>query len=189
MNVVDYFTEKWNEKKSDRTKGQMKPFKFFIDRVEKMEKMKKWFQFKKVGDEIIFESYRETASQKLVNKQNLYNKRKLNEFINVIDKISDSNKRFLILKEFVYDDSEKKKDLDESFFHGQRQFQYYDYGFIKGNELIPLLPCSFYGHMEMFEWLLKDKSVDVNVKNSVKVTPLHFGNYMWFIFLFSYILI
>ena len=153
----------------------MKPFQFTIERPEKMQKMKKCFKYKEINNQIIFESYRDTASQKLVNRQNLYNKRKLNEFIYVIDKIKNRDLRFEILKEHVYDDSDQKRDLEESFFHGQRQYQYYDNGFIKGNDLIHLLPASFYGHMEIFEWIFKSKGGDINVKNSVKVTPLHFG--------------
>ena len=39
INIVDYFTEKWNAKKSDNTAGQMKPFKY--KKLKKLESLKK----------------------------------------------------------------------------------------------------------------------------------------------------
>ena len=180
MNVLDYFTEKWNEKRSGGTKGQMKLFKFTIDRPEKMEKMKILFKFSKVNNEVIFQSYRTTAPQSLkevFEGKAIYNKRKLNEFIHLVSKISNPKKRFDILKEFVYNDGMYSSD---SFFRLQGECLHNESSlnsFLKGSDFFPILPASFYGHKEILEWIFENKEVDVNEKNSLKSSSLHFG--MW----------
>ena len=61
--------------------------------------------------EIEFKSVRNTASQVLENNRR-FNKRKLNEFQFVIEKLKDENKRITIMKEHLYNQSNK-----ENFFN------------------------------------------------------------------------
>ena len=102
MNVVDYFNEKWNEFKSDGQKGEMKEFEY------KKEKFNK-FKQKVIGKETKYLAYRRTKEQKLRSirikggKTTIfYNKRKLNELVNVIMMLEDKEKKIELLKEQVY---------------------------------------------------------------------------------------
>jgi hypothetical protein len=191
MNVIDYFTEKWNEKKSNGTKGEMKPFEFNIIKPDKIKKMVQIFDWSLSNDQIIFKSYRNTADQSLketCDGKVIYNKRKLNEFLFVIDKLKDGQKRFQILKEFVYNET---IDTDNSFFHVQNQYLYNErslnslnnnenslnslYGFLKGNQIFPLFPAAFYNHKEIILSILNNKNFDINERNSLSSSALHFG--------------
>ena len=102
QNVIDYFTEKWNSheksftfKKKSKIQDLMIQFPNFVENKGGIE----------------FKSVRNTASQVLENSGR-FNKRKLNEFQFVIEKLKDENKRITIMKEHLYNQSNK-----ENFFN------------------------------------------------------------------------
>jgi hypothetical protein len=115
MNVIDYFTEKWNKVKSDGISGEMKKFKYLIKTLNGFEKNQKEFEY--------FD-YRNTKTQK-VRKQFeedgeiFYNKRKLSEFVNLIKMLHSDENKVKLLKEHVYFNYEfmtSKAELCEMFF-------------------------------------------------------------------------
>ena len=126
MNVVDYFTETWNERKSNGENGKMKEFEY-----EKATKNnKKLNQFKQSiaveAGKIVYLAYRETKSQKIrqfgEHGSIKYNKRKLSEFINVVLMLNSDrllNEKIELLKEHVYFNSEfilSKAELNDVDF-------------------------------------------------------------------------
>ena len=90
--MIDYFTEKYNEKRSDGTRGEMKCFHVdnqSFKKKDKIENMKQIFTIhSEINGKLVFKSFRETFSQELESNEKL-NKRKLNEFQFVIDEINE----------------------------------------------------------------------------------------------------
>ena len=88
--------------KKDRTEkmeNKLKSFQFNIKNPLKMKRMMKTFESSIFNNEIIFKSHRNTASQ--MSKQTfdgitIFNKRKLNELLFVIDNLKDEVKKFEI---------------------------------------------------------------------------------------------
>ena len=100
VNVIDYFTEKYNKNRSDGTEGEMKCFQAhdqLLKKKEKIENMKQIFDHSEINGKLVFKSFRETSSQELEKNEKL-NKRKLNEFQFVIDKIQNEKLKFKIMK-------------------------------------------------------------------------------------------
>ena len=64
VNVIDYFTERYNEIKSDGTEGEMKSFhvhEHLARKKDKIENMKKQFVRTESEDgKLVFKSFRET---------------------------------------------------------------------------------------------------------------------------------
>ena len=109
MNVINYFTEKWNKEK-----GQMKEFSFCNKILN---------NFDKNLTNGNYMAYRNTKPQEMrVNCENggiIYNHRKLNEFVNVIKMLQDKEKKIELLKDHVYFDHEfmvAKAELHEMSF-------------------------------------------------------------------------
>ena len=91
--MIDYFTEKWNEKRSNGKSGEMKEFNYV---------KKKLNMFKKSGD-AGYKAYRDTKLQKLcTNEGKVINWRKLNEFVNVINLLQDEKMKIKLFKEEIY---------------------------------------------------------------------------------------
>ena len=138
-NVIDYFTEKWNQVKSDGSKGEEKPFMYkksenhpepeFKQIKERLEK-----KFKKTGNADEYLAFRGTKAQKIKTEKRIeesgregkgrmvsYNKRKLNELLNVILMLNDDLVKVDLLKRHVYLNYEfmhakcELKDLDLIF--------------------------------------------------------------------------
>ena len=176
MNVVDYFTEKWNEKKSNGTSGQIK--KFYFRKEKKIENMKKQFAFSYVNKKIEFRSYRQTAPQllKRVYEGNIiYNNRKLHEFIFIIQKIKNKDLRFEIMKENLYNE-----ENEQNFFNVLQKYSLNGLNtegdiFCDEQYLHLILPASYFGHTEILEWLINDKRKDFTVKNQNGESALHLG--------------
>jgi hypothetical protein len=135
-----------------------------------MNQMKKIFEFTENGnDEIICKSFRDTAPQKLA-----HNKRKLNEFLYVIEKINSKSLQFEIMKNTIYNNSNFKN----SFFDAYQNFFYQlTDKFMQNNTLNFILPSSFFGHFDILNWLLQLGN-DINAKNdNLKETGLHLGTF------------
>ncbi len=119
MNVIDYFTEKWNEKKSDGNSGKMKKFKYFLKTLNGFPKEKDQNDFE-------YLDYRNTKTQKVRKEilkngktEIIYNKRKLSEFVNLVNMLHGDENKVELLKENVYLNSEfmtSKAELCEIFF-------------------------------------------------------------------------
>jgi hypothetical protein len=100
MNIIDYFTEKWNEIKSDGRNGEMKEFVLHNDK-----KIMNYFKLQKNEFNNVYSSYRNTKPQKLKNVSKIsanVSKRKLNEFLNIINMLENREKKIEILKEHIY---------------------------------------------------------------------------------------
>ena len=171
INVIDYFTQKWNHKRSDGTFGLKKEF-IFDTKDKDVEEMAKNFpgSIKKN----VYESYRDSAPQtlkKLVGGKHVYNKRKLNEFLSVINKISSKKLSFEIMKDYLY----KNRNADNFFNVLQKfSFDYLIFSEYENESINLILPASYYGHNEILEWLVKE-GFDINGKNERKETGLHLG--------------
>ena len=132
MNVVDYFTEKWNKLKSNGERGEMKEFKY------KKEKLHT-FKVKNPGaEELTYLAFRNTKPQKIREEQwngdkNVvkYNKRLLNELIAVIMMFKNNEKKIELLKKYVYFNYEfilSKAQLGELNFSVEMQQKIIDLG-------------------------------------------------------------
>jgi hypothetical protein len=82
MNVIDYFTEKWNERKSDGQCGEKKQFRY--KNIEFENKTLNGFEKGKDSKEFEYLDHRNTKTQKVrmeITKKGkfefIYNKRKL----------------------------------------------------------------------------------------------------------------
>ena len=176
MNVVDYFTEKWNEKRSNGTSGQIKIF--FYKREKKIENMKKQFVFSHVDKQIEFKSYRQTAPQLLKrvhDGKTIYNKRKLHEFIFVIQKFRNKDLRFEIMKENLYTEENEQNFFNVLQNYSLSGLNYEENIFSDEQNLHLILPASYFGHTEILEWLINDKRKDFTVKNQNGESALHLG--------------
>ena len=103
INIVDYFTEKWNEIRSDGQNGEMKEF---VIENENDKKIINYFKQIKKDLTTVYLSYRNTKSQKIKTEKSKMtisiNKRKLNEFLNIIVMLENKEKKIQILKEHIY---------------------------------------------------------------------------------------
>jgi hypothetical protein len=100
MNVIDYFTKKWNKVKSDGLSSEMKKFKY-------LKKTLNGFAKEKDQKEFEYLDYRNTKTQKVRkdfvdNEKIIYNKRKLSEFVNLIRMLHGDENKVKLLKEHVY---------------------------------------------------------------------------------------
>jgi hypothetical protein len=95
INVIDYFTEKWNELKSDGQKGEMKGF------ILSNNKNKTKFKRKNSDKVSQCMSYRNSKPQK-IKKEDIKSNRKLSELLNVINMLQNREKKVELLKEHVY---------------------------------------------------------------------------------------
>jgi len=112
QNVIDYFTEEWNFKKKS----------FSFKKKSKHKDLKTLFPDHSEKDGIIeFKSSRGTASQVLEYNGKL-NKRKLNEFLFVIQKIKNKNLSFEIMKKHLYNQSNN----DYNFFDVLQKYAFND---------------------------------------------------------------
>ena len=107
MNIIDYFTEKWCEKKSNGKPGELKGF------VTKKKKLNLKFKSIQHGKRIEYLAYRNTKLQRLRFYRKLengefifYNQRKLNELPYVICMLNDNFKKIELLKEHIYYNAE-----------------------------------------------------------------------------------
>ena len=142
-NVIDYFTEKWNQKKSDDKEGEMKSFKYERDEellkdenaAKEFNKIKKYLEnkFKKTGkDPNEYLAFRNTKSQQIKTekvieesgrgeKRVIYYKRKLNNLLNIILMLNDDSLKVNLLKRHVY--------LNYEFMHAKCQLKDLDFLF------------------------------------------------------------
>jgi hypothetical protein len=172
VNIVDYFDEKWNEIKSNGTNGEKKTFIYKSEKAKRMNQMKKIFEFTENGkDEIICKSFRETAPQKPE-----YSKRKLNEFLYVVEKINSKNLQFEIMKKTLYN-----SNLKNSFLNGYQNYFYQLKDKWKQNNVLNFfLTASCFGHFEILKWFIQ-LGYDVNTTNDfMKETGLHLGIFIIF---------
>jgi len=136
---------------------------------KEIDSMKQLFDYSEENGELVFKSHRETSSQDL-KKSGKLNKRKLNEFQFVINKIQNENFAFEIKKKHLYN------RLDEKSFFKTIEKKYFIYQIFsdinKKTKLI--LPACYFGDINIFEWLL-DHDHDVNDKNARNETGLHLG--------------
>jgi hypothetical protein len=91
MNVIDYFTEKWNETKSNGRSGEMKKFQY-------LKKKLNGFPKEKDQNEFEYLDYRNTKSQKVKKQfaedgEIFYNKRILSEFVNLIKMLQSDKEK------------------------------------------------------------------------------------------------
>ena len=190
VNVIDYFTEKYNKNRSDGTEGELKCFQVdnqLLKKKDKIENMKKIFTDQsEINGKLVFKSFRETSSQELENNGKL-NKRKLNEFQFVIDKIQNEELALEIMKNHLYNREDEK-----SFFYALQKHIFTKYQrFSSKNKIKLILPACYFGHLKILEWLLGNQVIDKNYKNE---TGLHIGNILstlikMLFFFFSFTLI
>jgi hypothetical protein len=185
VNVIDYFSEKYNETRSDGTKGEMKEFGVHDNlrqKKQKIETMKKLFVETVDGK---FKSFRETSSQEL-EKNGRMNKRKLNEFQFVISNILDKDLALKIMKENLYSQTDEKSffyALEKHLFKKENVSSLIDYdltflsrAFTNIDTKVELiLPACYFGHSDVLKWLLKNGHEDVNCLNVREETGLHLG--------------
>jgi len=87
MNLIDYFTEKWNiEEKPFVYRDYKEPEYLFVNKEKRNTK--------------------EQTIKKLINNKLVYNKRKLNELPGLIIKLSNSNEKFNLLNIEIYSNYE-----------------------------------------------------------------------------------
>ena len=127
FNIIDYFTEKWNERRSDGTAGLKKPFKY-SDRVRAKKLERSGLE---ITDELKeklsgSEAYRNTKAQKSVFKYGtnefqlkIYNHRKLNELLPIILKLHNNRNKVEALKHFIY--------FDYQFMHSKAELGKMDF--------------------------------------------------------------
>ncbi len=179
VNVIDYFTERYNKTRSDGTKGEMKSFHVddqLLHKIEKIENMKNLFGFTKKEDgKLEFKSFRETYSQELKKNERI-NKRKLNEFQFVICNINNKNLAFEIMKKHLYNKAD-----EQSFFYALEKHLFGSQNmFTDANKIVRLiLPACYFGNLDILEWLL-NSGHDINIKNVEKLTGLHLGNSIYY---------
>ena len=164
-NVIDYYTEKWNVQK--------KPFSF--KKKSKLLYLKIQFpDYFEINGEIEFKSFRDTASQVLeINGR--FNKRKLNEFIFLIEKLKDENLRFEIMKEHFYNN-----ETEQNFFSVYQNYAFYESAydgqiFSENDNLKLVLAASYFNHLKIFEWLKDEQKMNINDKNQRGESSLHIG--------------
>jgi hypothetical protein len=124
MNVIDYFTEKWNEQKSDGRSGEKKQFRY--KNIEFVNKTLNGFKTGKDQKEYEYLDYRNAKTHKLRKEimkngktEIIHNKRKLSEFINLINMLDSDDKKVELFKKHVYFNSEfmtSKAELREMIF-------------------------------------------------------------------------
>ena len=175
MNVIDYFTEKWNENRSNGVKGEKKPFIYTSNKPKRIEQMKRYFEFFEIGDtpnQIKCKAFRETTSQ-ILKQENKYNKRKFNEFISVIEKIQSKELCFQIMKECLYDEAKS----GQFFYHLQNHLNE-DRIFTSNKNINLVFPASYFGHNDILEWLI-GQNLKVNICNDCEngEFPIHLGKY------------
>ena len=180
--MIDYFTEKWNEKKSNGDEGEQKGFVYKSDKEKRINLMKKIFDHEEISKtEIICKSYRETAPQ--IFEKYSFNKIKLNEFIYAIEKIKDKKVMFEIMRKNLYtDDSffsvfqdyDSQSDSKISPLY-LKDYDHYRNKFVCDRVLNFMLAASFCGHIDILEWLI-ELGHDVNSMNDcMNDTALHLG--------------
>lgn len=175
VNVVDYFTERYNKTRSDEIEGEMKSFYVhdqLLKKNEKIEIMKNIFSYADVDGKLVFKSFRETCSQEL-EKNEKSNKRKLNEFQFVIGKIQNEELAFEIMKKHLYNRADEKcffYALDKHLFPPSN-LQFTD----TNNKVELILPACYFGHLNILEWLLNNNH-DIISKSVNGETGLHLGN-------------
>ncbi len=177
VNVIDYFTERYNKTRSDEIEGEMKSFYVhdqLLKKNEKIENMKNKFSHtRSVDGKLVFKAFRETCSQDL-EKNEKSNKRKLNEFQFVIGKIQNEDLAFEIMKKHLYNRADEK-----CFFYALNKHLFGSRSLIKftdtNNEVKLILPACYFGHLNILEWLLNNNH-DINGKNVHGKTGVHLGN-------------
>jgi hypothetical protein len=175
VNVVDYFTERYNKTRSDEIEGEMKRFYVhdqLLKKNEKIENMKNIFSYADVDGKLVFKSFRETCSQELEKKEKS-NKRKLNEFQFVIGRIQNEELAFEIMKKYLYNRADEK-----CFFYAldKHLFPPSNLQFTDTNYKVELiLPACYFGHLNILEWLLNNNH-DIISKSVNGETGLHLGN-------------
>jgi hypothetical protein len=172
VNLIDYFSEKWNERRSDGTLGEKKSFIYHSDKPKRIKFMKSQFEYSEIGENYIkCKSYRETASQTLKSRGKI-NKRKLNELIPVIEKINSKELSYQIMKECLYNTTNEK-----NFFYILQEHLKKDGIFTSNKKLNLLLPAAYFGHSEIIKWLLVNHANDINISNDecIKRYPIHLG--------------
>ena len=121
LNVIDYFTERWNGVKNAGGKeGQPKSFKYDKRDNLNYKEIKHYLscKFNKTSKEDEYEAFRLTKSQK-IKSGGIFNKRKLNELLNVIMMLSDDGVKVDLLKRHVY--------LDYRFMHAKCELKDLDF--------------------------------------------------------------
>ena len=120
-----------------------------------------------------------------MDKENLiFNKRKLNEFLYVIDQIQPKELMLELMKKHLYTDTS-----EESFFNVlQKYYSIIEYEsdkvFNENNGVLNfILPAAYYGHNEILKWLIAEKGHDVNAKNNKQQAAIHFGIIKFYNFL------
>ena len=167
QNVVDYFTEKWNESK--------KPFSF--TKISKLKDLKKQFpDYSESNGKIEFRSFRDTASQ-VLEQNGKFNKRKLNEFIFVIQKIKNSQLSFEMMKKHLYNQASNYYN----FFNVLQKYAFNDRPYNgqifndQSNNLKLIFAASYFNHKLILDWLVNDQKVEINAKNCLGESALHLG--------------
>ena len=165
QNVIDYFTEKWNSheksftfKKKSKIQDLMIQFPNFVENKGGIE----------------FKSVRNTASQVLENSGR-FNKRKLNEFLFVVEKLKDGKVCFEMMKKHLYNQSN-----EESFFNVYQKYAfkgypYYGKIFSANGDLKLVLPAAYYNHLKILKWLKEEQQMDFSAKNHTENNRLHLG--------------
>ena len=139
MNIIDYFTERWCEHKSNGKRGDLKVF------FNKKKKLNLNLKFKSIqhGKRVEYMAHRNTKLQRLKFYRQLengefvyYNERKLNELPYAICMLNDNFNKIELLKEYVYYNAEFMQakaelhdldfvvDIDENILSNLR----FDYG-------------------------------------------------------------
>jgi ankyrin repeat protein len=178
MNLIDYFTEKWNEKRSDGSRGLKKPFIFETEKVKKINEMNKNFPHSINKHE--YSAFRYTAPQILKQSYEnkvIYNKRKLNKLIHLVNLFDSKGLSFDILISHLY----QNPMSPDNFFLVLLEYSFDKKIFIDNNgNLNFILPACYYGHIGILKWLLKDNKDMIDVKNCCGQTGLHLGKLIKF---------
>lgn len=137
--------------------------------MSKLKDLTKQFpDWSEVNGEIEFKSFRDTASQ-ILKKNGRFNKRKLNEFIFVIENLKDENLGFEIMKEILYNHSNEDNFFNVYQRHVSQMNPYEQILFRENNNLKLVLAASYFNHISILKWLKDEQNMSINVKITIKI--------------------
>ena len=100
-----------------------------------------------------------------------YNKRKLNEFLYVIEKMKNEKLSFEIMKEHLY----HEVNSQDNFFNVKQNYSFNEKLFSSHNNLKFILAASFYNHLKIIEWIVDENFNAINDVNEMHDSGIHLG--------------
>ena len=134
-------------------------------RQKKVDSLKNYFSPSNKNEKLM-QSYRDTSSQTLKlfiyestdpkNQKWKLNKRKLSEFLNLVEKNSCKEKLNKILEESVYNNPNSKNN----FIRILEEYKFEKGYFTNETSLNVIIPAAYFGHADIIEQFLKPETID-----------------------------